>query len=96
MCAYVYVCVRVCIFFSAFLSTVLNLFPLAMRVCGSLGPFVYTKPAEDRQREREKRGREGRERARDSDSGRESEREVATGSEKWQPNCSSISFIFFA
>lgn len=90
--------VCVCIFFSAFLSTVLNLFPLAMRVCGSLGPFVYTKPAEDRQRERRGEGKGMEERARDSDSGRESEREreVATGSEKWQPNCSSISFIFFA
>lgn len=57
MRAYVYVCVCVCIFFSAFLSTVLNLFPLAMRVCGSLGPFVYTKPAEDRQRERRGEGK---------------------------------------
>lgn len=83
----------VCIFFSAFLSTVLNLFPLAMRVCGSLGPFVYTKPAEDRERA-EGNGERGQEIAIVGES--ERHREVATGSEKWQPNCSSISFIFFA
>lgn len=56
-CVCVCLSVCVCIFFSAFLSTVLNLFPLAMRVCGSLGPFVYTKPAEDRQRERRGEGK---------------------------------------